>query len=323
MTGIPHIDVAPFLTGDGAARREVAAAVDAACREIGFFTISGHGVEQAMTDATYAMANAFFRLPLAEKLAIRQPAPEISRGYTPLGGESLSYGLGDAAPPDLKEMIDIGPVDPPPPSVLAHPDVGHHFHANLWPVAPVGFEAQMTAYYRRLNKLADTLMQVFAVALDLPADHFAPQLDHSMSALRLLCYPEQDEPPVPGQLRGGAHTDYGTLTILTADAAAGGLQARARDGTWVDVKPARGQFVVNIGDVMPIVTNDRWVSTLHRVVNPPAAEAFTARRHSIVFFHQPNFDAVIETLPGLRSDGGYPAVTYAQHWTAKWMATKT
>lgn len=324
--GIPVLDLAPFLAGDAAARDAAAAEMDRIGREIGFFLLRGHGVDPALTAAAAAAADAFFRLPEAEKRAIAQPAPEISRGYTPPGGEALSAGLGETAPGDLKEMIDIGPVDPPPAGHPAHRGAGHHFHPNLWPARPEGFRPAMEAYYRRMNRLADDLMRLFARALALPEDAFAASLDRNISALRLICYPEQTVPPVPGQLRSGAHTDYGTLTILTANRAAGGLQARHRDGRWIDVLPEPGEFVVNIGDAMEVWTNDRWVSTLHRVVNPPPDLAATARRLSLVFFHQPNHDALIEALPSCTGEGNparHAPISFGDHWTAKWMATKT
>jgi isopenicillin N synthase-like dioxygenase len=181
------------------------------------------------------------------------------------------------------------------------------------------------AYYRRANRLANDLMGLFALALDLPEDFFLDKLDKNMSALRIIRYPEQHEAPLPGQLRSGAHTDYGTLTILMSDRAAGGLQAQHRDGYWVDIVPEPDSYVVNIGDVMQIWTNDRWVSTLHRVVNPPAEVATRARRHSVPFFHQPNYDALIETLPSCHGPGNparYQPFTYGEHWMRKWMATK-
>lgn len=322
MVAIPEIDISAYLNGDPEGTRRVSEEINRACVEIGFFTVVGHGVDQAQIDKTYEMASAFFRLPVEEKLKIKQPAPSISRGYTPMRGESLG-GMGSAA--DLKEMIDMGPVDVPGGDYYERPEAGDHFHPNLWPALPEEFEETMKAYYRRMNRLANDLMGLFALALDLPESFFYDKLDKNMSALRIICYPEQTEPPEPGQLRGGAHTDYGTLTVLMSDQASGGLQARHRDGYWVDVVPKPGSYVINIGDIMQNWTNDRWVSTVHRVVNPPAELANTSRRHSVVFFHQPNYDAVIETLETCVTPDNptkYPPVTYGDHWTSKWMATK-
>jgi isopenicillin N synthase-like dioxygenase len=325
MTSIPTIDLAPYLEGSAKGRDKVAAEVNRACEEIGFFLIKGHGVPQQMIDQTYNKAAEFFRLPVEDKLPIRTPAPDIARGYTPFKGETLSAGLGKAAPADLKEMIDMGPVDVPGGEYYERPEARNFFHPNLWPTKPDAFAPVMEGYYRRMNRLANDLMSVFAHALSLPEDFFFGKLDRNMSALRIICYPEQRTPPEPGQLRGGAHTDYGTLTILMSDKAAGGLQAQHRDGYWVDVTTEPGTYVINIGDIMQIWTNDRWVSTMHRVVNPPAELADTSRRHSVVFFHQPNYDALIDTLPSCYGAGHpkrYEPMTYKDHWLGKWNATR-
>ena len=325
MTSIPLIDIGPFLEGSEEERRAVAKTLNKACEKIGFFLIKGHGVPQGMINGAYEKAAEFFRLPIEDKLLIRIPSPDIARGYTPFKGETLSAGLGNAAPADLKEMIDMGPVDVPGGEYYERREARTFFHPNLWPAKPEDFEATMAAYYRRMNRLANDLMSVFAYALDLPEDFFFDKLDKNMSALRIICYPEQNAPPEPGQLRSGAHTDYGTLTILMSDKAAGGLQAQHRDGYWVNVTPEPGTYVVNIGDIMQIWTNDRWVSTMHRVVNPPAELADRSRRHSVVFFHQPNYDALIETLPSCYGPGApkkYAPMTYRDHWLGKWNATR-
>lgn len=328
MTSIPIID----LTGvrdSGEAMRRVASEVDQACREIGFFLVKGHGVDSRLIEDTFAASDLFFQQPEAEKRKIIQPAKHIGRGYTPIAGETLALTLpGEKTAGDLKEMVDMGPVDVGDTAYYKNAESGSFFADNLWPSYPPGFRPTMELYYRQLNSLADDLMALFATALDLPRDHFAGHLDKSISALRVICYPEQHEAPVPGQLRSGAHTDYGTLTILTSSNAVGGLQAKHRDGYWVDVTPEPGSFVINIGDAMEIWTNDRWVSTLHRVVNPPvdlAGDATRARRHSVVFFHQPNYDAVIDTLPtciDAEHPKKYEPITYGEHWERKWLSSR-
>jgi isopenicillin N synthase-like dioxygenase len=148
-----------------------------------------------------------------------------------------------------------------------------------------------------MEALAARLMTMFAIALDLPPGFFHDKIDAHISALRVLNYPNQDRPPEPGQLRAGAHSDYGSLTILRQEQAPGGLQVVTRDGGWTDVPAIEGAYVVNIGDLMARWTNDRWVSTLHRVVNPPPDASGSTRRQSIAFFHQPNWDAKINCLP--------------------------
>ena len=113
-------------------------------------------------------------------------------------------------------------------------------------------------------------MRLFAVGLDLPANHFDPLIDESPSAMRAINYPAHDVAPQPGQLRAGAHTDYGTMTILRQDDAPGGLEVRSpHDARRVPIPSVPGAFVVNVGDLLARWTNDRWRSTMHRVVNPP------------------------------------------------------
>lgn len=323
---IARIDLEPYRQGGQQARADVARQIDTACQEIGFFIVSGHGLPTSMVDDTMAMADAFFRLPLEQKLKIRQPATDISRGYTPFAEEQLSAGLGEVAPPDLKELIDIGPVDVPGGDYFTCAAAGNHFHPNLWPTAPHGFRDQMEGYYRAMNGLADVMMDIIAVALHLPEAFFHTTLDRNMSALRLICYPEQSQPPKAQQLRSGAHTDYGTLTILAADQAPGGLQAQHRNGQWIDVRPKSGEFVVNIGDAMEVWTNGKWISTLHRVANPDRDAGPGARRISMPFFHQPNYDASIAPLPSCIPAGEKPKygqLTFGDHWMQKWTESRT
>ena len=123
------------------------------------------------------------------------------------------------------------------------------------------------------------------------------KVDRSIGTMRLNYYPGQTVPPSPGQLRASAHTDYGGFTILSGEDVPGGLQVRTRGGDWVDVPTSPTSFVVNIGDLLMRWTNDRWLSNLHRVVNPPPGEGQSRARLSIAFFNHPNYDALIECLP--------------------------
>uniref|UniRef100_UPI0031382285 isopenicillin N synthase family dioxygenase n=1 Tax=Ferrovibrio terrae TaxID=2594003 RepID=UPI0031382285 len=304
---VPLIDIAPFRLGDAAARRQVAAEIDRACREIGFFIITGHGIDAADLDAMRSVTRGFFTQPLADKLKIAPPRGQKGiRGFRAVGDESLSYSLGEAAPPDLKETFRIGHVQPGQ-DAYAERAKASYYAPNLWPQRPAEFRTTWTKYYRQMDQLAALLMQMFAVALDLPDSFFASKIDRHISHLQANLYPAQPDAPLPGQLRAGAHTDYGSLTILLQENVAGGLQVRTARGDWVDVQTAPNDFVINIGDLMAMWTNDRWVSTLHRVANPPRdIAADQTRRMSLVFFHQPNYDAEVACLPTCQ-DAGAPA----------------
>jgi len=320
MSVVPVIDLAAFRDGDAATRRDVARQTDRTCREIGFLCVAGHAVPRAVSERVYALSRDFFRRGPAEKAQVAQPGPEVIRGFIAQGQAALATTLGAASPPDLKESFSIGPEAVPGEPYYTAPGSGTHFAANLWPAAPAGFRAAWMAYWREMERLSGEMMRLFACALDLPEDHFAPSIDRHISILSAMFYPDQTVPPVPGQLRAGAHTDFGTMTILKPDSAPGGLQVRTRAGAWAPVRAPKGTFVLNIGDMMARWTNDRWVSTLHRVVNPPPDAALGSERLSIGFFHQPNYDAEVACLPSCRdADLGakYPPVLAGAHLHAQ------
>jgi isopenicillin N synthase-like dioxygenase len=180
-------------------------------------------------------------------------------------------------------------------------------------------------YFRAMGALAAELMAMFALALGLPEHFFADKIDRHISRLRIRNYPAPVAPPKPGQLRAGAHADYGSLTILRAEDKPGGLQVLNRAGAWVDVPIAPDSYVVNIGELMARWTNDRWRATLHRVVNPPAEHAAASRRLSLVFFHNPNYDAPVAALPGTVAPGEharYPPTTSGEHLRAQFVRTQ-
>jgi isopenicillin N synthase-like dioxygenase len=293
---IPIIDIAPFLQGTQAERRAVATAANAACAEIGFLLVTGHGIPASLVDDMRRVSTTFFARPLEEKMRYRMP-PDRYRGYIALGNEALAYSLDEKTPPDYKESFSIGPVDAPDDAYHRAAMPANFFASNMWPEGLPEFRATWTAYYRGMEELATTLMRIFAMALGMDEHYFDDKIDRHITNFSMLHYPPQHEPPLPGQLRAGAHTDYGSLTIVKPDGAEGGLQVRAKDGGWLDVPYAPDAFVVNLGDLMAEWTNDRWVSTLHRVVNPSRAAGAAARRLSMAFFHQPNYDAVIQCLP--------------------------
>jgi isopenicillin N synthase-like dioxygenase len=295
-TAIPLIDISPFRHGSEAERGAVVRAVGAACEEIGFLLVSGHDVPPALVDEMRRVSAAFFDRPLPEKLRYRMP-PDRYRGYIAYGNEALAYSLDEQTPPDLKESFSIGPIDAPDDAYHRAASPANFFAPNMWPEGLPELRTAWTGYYRHMEALAGTLMRIFALALGMDETFFDDKIDRHITNFSVLHYPPQHEPPLPGQLRAGAHTDYGSLTIVKPDSAPGGLQVLAKDGGWLDVPHVPGAFVVNLGDLMAEWTNDRWVSTLHRVANPPSTAHAAARRLSMAFFHQPNYDAIVQCLP--------------------------
>lgn len=301
MDSIPVIDIAPFLRGTTAGREGVPAQMRDAAERIGFFSIDGHGVPRATMDALYENAHAFFDLPLAEKQRVAPPRPDYPRGYKAVGFEALAAGNSLDTPPDLKEYYHFGRAVVPDEPYYTSEEGQRHFFANQWPARPAGFADAADAYYREMENLSGTLCRIAALALELPEDFFADKIDRHITAARINYYPRQDNPPAEGQLRAGAHTDYGMLTILSGESAPG-LQVETRTGKWVDVVTDKYRFVCNIGDLLMRWTNDRWVSNTHRVLNPPREQARAASRMSIAFFHHPNYDAKIACIPGCAGD---------------------
>lgn len=293
--------------------------VNEACEQIGFLVVSGHGVPAELIDEMYQISREFFDLPVEQKMDAMTP-PDVFRGYQPVAVSTLARGLDITTPPDLKESFTIGPLHVADNEYYRRPEGLRFFDPTPWPEAPIGFREVSTKYYLAMEDLATRLMRIFAVALDLGEHAFDDKIHRHISNFQVINYPSQPQAPVPGQLRAGEHSDYGSLTILVKDEGSSGLQVHNRAGDWVDVTLTPGTFIVNIGDLMAQWTNDRWVSTVHRVVNPPRDEAASSRRISIVFFHQPNYDAVIEplvTCTGPDNPPRYEPVTSGEHLLMK------
>jgi isopenicillin N synthase-like dioxygenase len=320
---VPVIDISGF-DGDPRSRQPVVDAVTEACESVGFLTIVGHAVSQPIVDAAWNTARAFFDLPEDQKRRVMSPRVGYPYGYAPLAHETLALSLGDQTPPDLKEAYAIGPLDRPQRSPR-DADEASVYSDNLWPDDSVtALRPAWEAYYCAMADLAQRLLRIFALGLRLPEHHFDSMIDRHTSAMRALNYPAVATTTLPGQLRAGAHTDYGTLTILLQEDRPGGLEVRRPDGTWDPVPAVPGGFVVNLGDAMERWTNDRWRSTLHRVVLPPPGAGPLARRQSIAFFHNANWDARIECIPTCLAPGespSYPPIEAGPHLMAKFRST--
>lgn len=306
----PRFDLAAFEAAHQDERHDLARAVDQICRETGFLVLEGHGVDQAVIDNVWTAAQAFFAQDAKAKQTVAPPYQGYPYGYLGPNAEALARSKGEDTPPDLKESFNGGPLQVP---AGANPDaLGFCYQPTLWPDLP-DFQEAWQAYYAAMEDLAARIMRVFAVALGLDDDHFDPFIAHPISALRALHYPATTQAPRDKQQRAGAHTDYGSLTILLPQPRSQGLQVQI-GANWVDVPAPEGAFVINIGDLMARWTADRWVSTLHRVVAKPGQPA----RQSLAFFHQPDWDAQIVPLDG--SDA-YPPVLSGPYLMDKFKAT--
>ena len=300
--------------GDANFRATLARSIDQALTEIGFFVVVGHGLDWSRIEATAALCREFFDLPLATKSEVANQGVPF-RGYLGYGGENLSYTENQPTPPDWKENFIMGRRDLGD-EYFQRPEHHGTFKPNVWPANMPHLRPAMEWYFDAMEALTDRLMQVMATALDLDPLFFRDKLDHHDNTLRATNYPHQVDAPAPGQLRTGAHTDYGAITILKVEEAPGGLQVRTRAGQWLDAPIVAEGLVVNIGDLMMTWTNDRWLSNMHRVVNPRRDEKGSTRRQSMVYFVNCNPDARIECLPSCHSTDNpprHPPITAGDH----------
>jgi len=322
----PIIDIAALLQPEAAdgQRRYIAQRIDSACRTIGFFGVRGHGVSAGRIRALYDAAYGFFDLPLQEKQHVARPKPEQNRGYIAYGDETLARLGGRETPPDLKELFAIGPFDLPDEPYFSGPAAYPSLAANLWPERPAALMPALKAYWREVERLAWALCGAYADALGLPPGFFSDKVDRHISQLRVMHYPAAQAPALPGQLRAGEHTDLSMMTLLYSDNAVGGLQVKTRAGVWIDAPAVADTFIVNIGDLMMRWTNDRWVSTPHRVINPEGAAAASSRRLSVGMFFIPNYDtevACLETCAGPDRPPLYAPISVADYRTERFART--
>jgi isopenicillin N synthase-like dioxygenase len=303
---IPVIDIGPLGTGPAEARRVTIAAIEHACKNIGFFYITNHGVPAALIAQTFEEATRFFALPTADKAGIAIEKSACHRGWFRIGGENLDPEKQKTTG-DFKEGVKIGrDLAPSHPLVAARTPL---HGPNQWPDLP-GWRAVMENYYSAMDALGRRLLGAFAASLGLDDRFFEPWLHAPMTTLGPLHYPPQTGRITEAQIGAGAHTDYGCLTILAQDDA-GGLQVRNAAGTWIDAPPIPGTFVVNIGDMMERWTNGVFTSTLHRVINVSGHE-----RYSVPFFFDPDFAAPVECLATCLAPGEtpkYAPTTAGQH----------
>ena len=302
---LPVIDIGGLSSADPEARKAVGAKLREACLDKGFFYISNHGVPEDLVRDVFAEAAAFFALPAEQKAEVDKSKSKANRGYEPMQGQTLEPG----APPDLKEGYYIGPEHgPDDPRVIA----GTFNHgSNQWPSQRPNFRPVMERYRSVLFDLSATLMRGMALSLDLPENYFEGYHKDANGTVRLLHYPPQSPQGDPTQKGAGAHTDFGGLTVLR-QGDVGGLQVwDQKSDAWIHADPLPNTYVVNLGDMISRWTNDRYRSTVHRVVNASGKE-----RYSVPFFYTGNYAFNVECIPTCLAPGEtpkYPPVTVEQH----------
>lgn len=298
---IPVIDISSAINGDGL--NDVASAIYRAATEHGFFYISGHGIDPKLIDAAFAVSKDFFALPEAQKATIKVDTHQ--RGWMAQG---MSH-LQGAKTHDLKEVFFWGTeTSPDDPDVqLNKPLVA----VNQWPTdAFPRLEKELRPYYDAVCDVAHHVMSAISVSLDLPATFFREAYKKPLARGQLVYYPPSTAKDEAQERFGVApHTDFGVLTLLLQDAS-GGLQVQSKSGDWIEAPPIPGTLVCNIGDLLARWSNDRFASTLHRVVNRSEAARF-----SIPVFFDPHTDTIVDPadLGVPKADSNYDPVRAGEH----------
>ncbi|SBS32175.1 2-oxoglutarate-dependent ethylene/succinate-forming enzyme [Marinomonas aquimarina] len=296
VSSIPVVDVSTLI--DGSDPDSVANKIGDVCENLGFLYIVNHGVSKELMDKVKSYTEQFFDLPLEEKQKLNiENSGETLRGYIPMFGENVDPDYTQ----DFKECFDY-----------AHHEesVSPFFGPNLMPESIPGFKETMEEYHAQMLKLANKLIGAIALSLGLPFDYFYKLQQKPISIQRILHYPPQTGQITRDKIGIGEHTDYGFLTILSQDAV-GGLQVKNRAGKWISAPPIEGSFIVNIGDLVQTYTNDKYISTYHRVINTSGKE-----RYSYPFFLDMDFNAVVEPVPTCVTDANpakYKAYTCGEH----------
>lgn len=320
------IDISAWFGDDPAARAAVIAAVDAECRRIGFLRITGHRIAAELIERMFAVTTAFFDLPEGTKTAYTLEDKARNRGYASYGSEALAYSLGVDAKPDMFEAFNCGTEVKDYSDPYFGAERHRMFSDNVWPDVPATMKSVWIEYFEACVNLSHELMQLFAIALGMPEEYLVARSSKAPNVMRANNYQRRSQhvDPEPGQMRMGAHTDYGACTILAADPVPG-LQILGPDNEWHGVLPEPGTLLVNLGDLLAEWTNDRWRSTLHRVVPPPASSG-AARRRSIAFFHEANYDALVTAMATCTTADNpprYTPVTAGEHLMNKLMGPRT
>ncbi|SKC73709.1 isopenicillin N synthase family dioxygenase [Ohtaekwangia koreensis] len=283
---IPSLDLADYHGGDDKRKNKFVADLGAAYHNIGFVAIRNHFLTDAMQQDLYKAIKSFFALPDDVKKKYERPDMAGQRGYTGKGKEhAKGRNTGD-----LKEFYHVG--QDLPGSELAK----ENYPANVWPSEVPELEKVSVEVYRALEKTGTYMLRAIALYLELPENYFDDKIKHGNSILRPIhYYPIENPDAVPEDaVRAAEHGDINLITLLMG-ASADGLQVLRRDGKWIPITALPDQLVVNVGDMLERLTNEKLKSTIHRVVNPPR-QLMNTPRYSIPFFMHPRSEMSLASL---------------------------
>ena len=283
MNSIPVVDLADFISGDEQFKNQFVTELGKAYEETGFVAVKNHGISDELIARLYAEVQQFFSLPVAIKEKYQKPELAGQRGYTTFGTE---HAKGFDAP-DLKEFFQFGQV---PDDTIQNKEL---YPDNVEVAEVPLFTPAMLEAYKAFENAGIELLRAIALFLDLDEHYFDEYVHNGNSILRAIYYPAITSEP-KSAIRAEQHEDINLITLLVG-ASADGLQIQTMNGDWVPVTSLPEQIVVNVGDMLQRLTNNRLRSTTHRVVNPPK-EHWDTPRYSIPFFLHPRSDMSLACL---------------------------
>ena len=302
---IPVIDLTDSYSRDLEKRKRVAWEIHKTCRDTGFFYVKNHTITQKMMDAHLALAAEFFKLPTEEKRALDSAYEGSTRGYEAMAAQVLDEG----SPPDLKEGF-VSSIDA---------DENHRYTKlnvlgtgrNQWPTSFPEFQTKYEAYVNHALKLGRHLAQMLALSLELPEDYFDECLEEPLYYSRILKYPTHPKDATLNKLGAGVHTDWGFLTMLLQDQN-GGLEVQNSDGEWILAPPIPGTYLINLGEMVPVITNGLYKAKPHRVLNNTSGNT----RYSAPLFFDPEYFYRIKCASTCMPETGdpkFPEMTAGEH----------
>lgn len=306
---LPILDLEDLTSDDIEKRKSLARELYKDCSEVGFFYVINHHIPQEITDATFEMSKKFFALPEEEKMKVYTGlAPDDQyTGYHPMA----KYVKGQRKYTDLREAFNLN-YDPNYDPITPPKEKASKTFDNMWPESMPEMKETMMKYHSECLKLGRRMIKLVALAFGLDEDYFNDAVQAPSAGMRILRYPvqEESEEDVNG-IR--PHTDFQTLTFVNPGSASG-LQVLNKSGNWVEAPPIPGALIVNVADCLMRITNDRFVSTIHRVVNTSGGE-----RYSIPFFFGFDYDYKMVPIPSCVSNENpakYDVLTSAEY--VKW-----
>lgn len=289
---IAVVDYHDYVSGDPQKREQFIKEFGDSFSNMGFAIVRNHGVSEELKAKLFEVSKAFFALPDEIKKSYEDEANHGQRGYISKNKESAK----GKSVPDIKEFYHIGQ------TVTDSDPIKEEYPDNIWPKEIADFEAVGQEVYQTFENTGRNLLRATALYLDLPENYFDDKIHNGNSILRLLhYYPVKDRSQIPeGAVRAAAHGDINLITLLMGGSAEG-LQAQTLGGEWVPVSPKDDEIVVNIGDMLARLTNNRFRSTQHRVITP-REESWLTPRYSTPFFLHPRSDMDLTCLDTCISD---------------------